>query len=126
MLRKPKFATIDAPSFDGIDSQRMRARYAQKAECLWLELSPAIVDYLSLVAKLQMEDGAIHRPHASAMVDNPVIVDCKFVSFSYKRSQFRVTTPKATKYFPINATGPSDAELLAKAFLNNAANTMMP
>jgi hypothetical protein len=127
MLAKPRFVAIVAPSFDDIASQSMRVRYAKKNECLWLELSPDIVDYLTVVVNMQLEEGNIHRPHASSMVDNPVIVDCNGVSFSYTRNKYRVTTPKVTKYFPIDEAGPSDAEEQAIAFLNaNATTTTEP
>lgn len=92
----PKIVTIDAPTIDDAEGQPFQALTSTGGRSLWLELTPAAIDYLQIVCRAQVESKAIKKRRQSAAAP------CEpGVSYEKRRDAYRARRPgnNEQKYF---------------------------
>ena len=85
----PKVLDIDAPSIDDVVSCVMTVLATKPGKGLWVELSPANLEYLTSAVTRQIHTGTIRRVHPSKNVprESRVRANVKGTSYSYARSR---------------------------------------
>ena len=128
----PAVVTVQAPDIDVVPGIPLKVLNERKGKPLWIELTDDALSYLSQSVARQIETGEIKRVHPREHVseDDRIQTHVKGVSYSYRRSSFRVVVKHADgarashKYFKVNDAASLDEQKEeAISFLERASSS---